>query len=62
MLTTVQLVPEGPDQTRVVVTWEVYGEATSEEMETFAKAKAGMSQGWTGSFDKLDELLVKDLV
>jgi uncharacterized protein YndB with AHSA1/START domain len=62
MLTTVQLVPEGADQTRVVVTWEVYGEATSEEVETFVKAKAGMTQGWTGSFEKLEELLVMEPV
>ena len=27
---------------------------TAEELETFIKAKAGMTQGWTGSFDKLE--------
>lgn len=55
MLTTVQLTAEGPDQTRVTVTWEPYGAASREELETFIKARGGMTQGWTGSFDKLEE-------
>jgi len=55
MLTTVTLTEEGPEQTRVTVTWEPYKGTTPEELETFIKAKAGMSVGWTGSFDKLDE-------
>jgi uncharacterized protein YndB with AHSA1/START domain len=59
MLTTVHLTPEGPDRTRVTVTWEPHGATTREELETFIKAKGGMTQGWTGSFDKLDELLAK---
>src|SRR5579872_135917 len=51
MLTTVQLSEEGPDRTRVTVTWEPYGATTAEELETFIKAKGGMAQGWGGSFD-----------
>ena len=47
----------GPDRTRVTVTWEPYGATTREELETFIKARAGMTQGWTGSFDKLEEYL-----
>jgi uncharacterized protein YndB with AHSA1/START domain len=58
MLTTVKLAEEGADQTRVTVTWEPYGPTTREELETFIKAKGGMTQGWTGSFDKLDAVLV----
>jgi uncharacterized protein YndB with AHSA1/START domain len=54
MLTTVELIPEGPEQTRVTVTWEPHGKVTAEEMETFLKARSGMAQGWTGSFDKLE--------
>jgi hypothetical protein len=27
------------------------------ETETFAAAKAGMTQGWTGSFDKLESYI-----
>jgi len=57
MLTTVQLSAEGADQTRVTVSWEPYGAATPEEIETFAKARGGMTQGWTGSFDKLEAYL-----
>jgi uncharacterized protein YndB with AHSA1/START domain len=59
MLTTVKLTAEGPDQTRVTVTWEAYGPTTREELETFINARAGMTQGWTGSFDKLEEYLAK---
>jgi uncharacterized protein YndB with AHSA1/START domain len=59
MLTTVNLSAEGPDQTRVTVTWEPVGPTTKEEMETFIKMKAGMTQGWTGSFDKLEEYVAK---
>jgi uncharacterized protein YndB with AHSA1/START domain len=57
MLTTVTLAAEGPDQTRVTVTWEPFGAATREEIETFVKERGGMTQGWTGSFDKLEALL-----
>jgi uncharacterized protein YndB with AHSA1/START domain len=59
MLTTVVLSEEGPNQTRVTVTWEVYGDAKREEIDTFSKAKGGMTQGWTGSFDKLEDYLAK---
>ncbi|MDB5036732.1 MAG: hypothetical protein JWQ35_260 [Bacteriovoracaceae bacterium] len=57
MLTTVNLSEEGPDKTRVTVTWESHGKTTREELETFIKAKSGMTQGWTGSFDKLEAYL-----
>lgn len=57
MLTTVELTEEGPDRTRVTITWQPYGDATVEEIDTFVKAKAGMTQGWTGSFDKLEAYL-----
>lgn len=59
MLTNVVLTEESPTQTRVTVTWEVVGDATREEMETFIAERGGMTQGWTGSFDKLEELLAK---
>ncbi len=57
MLTMVQLSEEGPDRTRVTVTWEPFGAATREEIEAFVKERGGMTQGWTGSFDKLEALL-----
>lgn len=56
MLTTVALTEEGPDQTRVTITWEAF-EATPEELATFVNARSGMTQGWTGSFDKLEEYI-----
>jgi len=57
MLTTVALSEEGANRTRVTVIWEVYGDAGAVERETFNKAKGGMTQGWTGSFDKLEDYL-----
>lgn len=56
MLTTVEFVPEGSSATRVTVTWEPYG-ATAEEIAVFVNMRGSMTMGWTGSFDKLDELL-----
>ncbi len=57
MLTTVVLDAEDADRTRVTVTWEVYGEAGATERDTFHNAKGGMTWGWTGSFDKLENYL-----
>jgi uncharacterized protein YndB with AHSA1/START domain len=57
MLTTVTFSEEGADQTRIVIKWEIFGEATQEERAMFHSAKAGMQGGWTGSFDKLEEFL-----
>lgn len=59
MLTTVKLAAEGSDRTRVTITWEPFGTTTPEEIETFIKAKGGMTQGWTGSLDKLEEYVAK---
>ncbi len=59
MLTVIELTPEGDDQTRVTVTWECHGDTTAEELATFIQAKSGMMQGWTGSFDKLEEYVAK---
>lgn len=59
MLTTVTLNEEAPNKTRVTVTWETYGNVTAEELETFVKSKAGMTQGWGGSFDKLEQYLTE---
>lgn len=57
MLTNVFLSEEGPDQTRVTVRWEVYGDATQAERDTFHGAKSGMMMGWGGSFEKLEEYI-----
>ncbi len=60
MLTVVKLSEEGPDRTRVTLTWEPSGNCTQEEMATFIQARGGMTQGWAGSFDKLEEYLAKN--
>jgi uncharacterized protein YndB with AHSA1/START domain len=57
MLTTVALSTEGPDQTRVTIQWEPHGETTPEEVAMFLAQRASMTQGWSGSFDKLETLL-----
>ncbi len=57
MLTTVRLTEEAPTRTRVTVTWEPYGKATTEEVNMFLTMRGGMTQGWTGSFDKLENYL-----
>lgn len=59
MRTTVQLTAEGPTQTRVTVRWEIIGQATPEEVAAFVAERGGMTQGWTGSFDKLESVLAE---
>jgi uncharacterized protein YndB with AHSA1/START domain len=54
MRTTVQFSAETENRTRVTVTWEAAGQATSEELAAFLAHRASMTQGWTGSFDKLE--------
>ncbi len=57
MKTSVRFFEEGPQKTRITLQWEVFGVASQEERDTFKSAKSGMTQGWTGSLDKLDEYL-----
>lgn len=57
MRTTVLLTSEAPDRTRVTLTWEPHGAVTAEELDTFKQSRGSMTQGWTGSFDKLEETL-----
>lgn len=59
MLTTVVFAEEEPGRTRVSLRWTVDGSANVAEKETFHSAKDGMTIGWTGSFDKLEEYLKK---
>ncbi len=49
---------EAPSQTRVTVRFDVVAPATPEEIATFTAERAGMTQGWSVSFDALDALLV----
>jgi uncharacterized protein YndB with AHSA1/START domain len=59
MRTNVMLAAEGPARTRVTVTWDMVEPVTREEMDTFIDGRAGMTEGWTGSFDKLDAYLIE---
>jgi uncharacterized protein YndB with AHSA1/START domain len=54
---TVLFTAEGPDRTRVTLTTEPHGAATAEELASFTGERAGMTLGWSGSFDALDALL-----
>jgi uncharacterized protein YndB with AHSA1/START domain len=56
LLTTVELTSEGPDSTRVTVTMNPDGEVSAEEVDAFIDERSGMTQGWTGSFDKLESV------
>lgn len=44
------------DKTKLTIYWEPF-EATQEEIDTFNAARAGMDQGWNGTFDGLDAYL-----
>lgn len=57
MLTVVQLTEEENDHTRITITWAPYEGTLPEELAVFVSARAGMTMGWTGSFDKLEDLL-----
>ncbi|TWT96736.1 hypothetical protein Pla108_25100 [Botrimarina colliarenosi] len=57
MLRTVTFTAEGPQSTRVTVVWEPIGHVTPAERAAFVEERSGMTQGWTGSFDKLEALL-----
>jgi uncharacterized protein YndB with AHSA1/START domain len=57
MHTTVIFTAEGPGETRVKVEWQPTGEATREEVKAFVDMRPSMTGGWTGSFDKLENLL-----
>ena len=58
-LTTVTFTAEDEETTRVTMRSEVVGEATSAELAAFVKERAGMTQGWNGSLDRLEEMLTK---
>lgn len=59
--TTVLFAEEAPGRTRVTVTSEPHGEATAAEIDAFVHERAGMTIGWTGSFDALEMLLEQDV-
>lgn len=57
MLSTTTLIEEG-GKTTVTIDWRPL-DATQEELDTFAKGKPSMNQGWGGTFDQLDEYLAR---
>lgn len=56
LLTTVTLEAQPDGKTRVTLRWSPIN-ATAEEQATFDAAHGGMTQGWTGSFERLDAYL-----
>jgi uncharacterized protein YndB with AHSA1/START domain len=57
MRTTIELVAESQYSTRVALRWEP-ADATHADIAEFVNQRASMTAGWTGSFDKLDALLL----
>lgn len=57
ILSTVTLVEDG-DKTIVTVRWLPY-EATERESEAFEAGRDSMKAGWTGTFDRLDDYLLR---
>ncbi|PKA16491.1 SRPBCC family protein [Leptospira haakeii] len=57
LLTTVNFTEEAKGKTKVTVKWEIFGEATETERQTFDGMKPVMTVGWGSSFKKLDALL-----
>ncbi len=55
-LSTTTFDDDGADSTRVTLRWQAL-DATDEEERAFAAAHAGMTQGWSGTFDQLEDYL-----
>ncbi len=53
----VSFTSEGAAQSRVTVRTEIVGPATEAEVAAFVAERAGMTRGWTGSFDVLEGML-----
>jgi uncharacterized protein YndB with AHSA1/START domain len=56
MQTQIELVQEDQQTSRITLCWTPE-EATSDDINQFVNERAGMTMGWTGSFDKLESLL-----
>lgn len=57
MQTEVELTPEEDGFTRVALRWEPAADASAADIAEFVRQRGSMTQGWTGSFDKLEGLL-----
>lgn len=60
MRTTILFASEGPSASRVTVISEILPGTPSSEIEVFKQERPGMTLGWTGSFDQLEEILLKE--
>jgi uncharacterized protein YndB with AHSA1/START domain len=58
MLTRITFTALGAASTLVTVHWQVTGAVTAQEMATFIEGRRSMTQGWTGSLDKLEQHLI----
>lgn len=56
MRTQIDLIQENAQVSRLTLRWTPE-EATHEDILQFVNERSGMTQGWTGSFDKLEALL-----
>jgi uncharacterized protein YndB with AHSA1/START domain len=56
MRTTIQFTAEDSHTTRVTVTSEPVGAVSAEELSGFIDTRAGMTLGWTCSFDQLEAI------
>lgn len=54
---TVNFAAEDDQTTRVTVTTEPRGSASAEAIRIFLEIRPSMTQGWTGSFDKLETMV-----
>jgi uncharacterized protein YndB with AHSA1/START domain len=57
-LSTVTFEPEGAGKTKVTVQW-IPLNATAEERKAFDEGNASMNQGWSGTFDQLDQHIAR---
>lgn len=60
MTSIVSFAAESADMTRVTVEWRPVASATPEEVAAFLQHRPSMTQGWTGSFNKLDEVIGRE--
>jgi uncharacterized protein YndB with AHSA1/START domain len=58
MLSTVTFADAGVGKTTVTVKWTAH-EATEKEKQVFEAGRDSMRQGWTGTFDRLEDYLAK---
>lgn len=57
LLARIFITKEDDGQSRVTLCWEPHGDVTQDELKAFAAMRAGMTQGWTDAFDKLEDYM-----